>query len=96
MITFLLITALIITLGLNIASFILIRNLLKKQAVYEKWILDFKSDVIDTHAMMKLIDKQGTFATSLNDKGQFEADDQVGQVFKRLVALIEKLNERSQ
>jgi hypothetical protein len=42
------------------------------------------------------IDKVGTFATSMNDKGTFESDDQVGQVFKDLIELVEKLNQRIQ
>lgn len=96
MITFLLITVLVISLGLNVATFILIRNLLKKIGVYEAWILEFKQDVIDTLALMHTIDKQGTFASSLNDKGNFESDDQVGRVFQELVELIEKLNQRTQ
>lgn len=96
MITFLLITGLIISLGLNVTAYLLIRNLLKKQAIYEEWILEFKTDVKNTHELMQIIDRQGTFATSINDKGNFESDDQVGQVFKELRDLIEKLNERTQ
>jgi len=96
MITFLLITGLIISLGLNIATFILIRNLLKKISIYEQWILEFKQDVIDTLSIMRAIDKQGVFATSVNEKGVFESDDQVGQLFKEITDLIEKLNDRTQ
>jgi len=96
MITFLLITVLIISLGLNIAGFILIQTLLKKISTYEQWILDFKRDVLETLDIMREIDKQGTFATAVNDKGTFESDDQVGQVFKEILELIEKLNERAQ
>ena len=93
---FLLITGLVISLGLNVATFIIIRNLLEKTRTYEEWILDFKQDVIDTLALMRAIDKQGTFATSVNDQGTFESDDQVGQVFKELLDLSEKLNKRTQ
>lgn len=96
MITFLLITGLVISLGLNAVAFILVRNALRKTRIYEEWILDFKTDVIDTLEQMRAIDKQGTFATSLNDKGVFESDDQVGGIFKELTDLIEKLNERTQ
>jgi hypothetical protein len=96
MITFLLITGLVISLGLNAAAFILVRNALRKTRIYEDWILDFKTDVIDTLENMRAIDKQGTFATSLNDKGVFESDDQVGGIFKEILGLIEKLNERTQ
>jgi len=96
MITFLLILGLIISLGLNIAAYKLIRNLLRKISIYENWILEFKQDVTDTLSLMRAIDKQGVFATSLNEKGLFESDDQVGQIFKEIMSLIEKLNERTQ
>jgi len=96
MITFLLIVCLVISLGLNVAAYILIRILLKKQAVYEQWILEFKVAVNSTLASMKQIDKQGVFATSVNEKGIFESDDQVGEIFKQITALIEKLNDRTQ
>lgn len=96
MITFLLITGLVISLGLNAAAFILVRNALRKTRIYEEWIMDFKTDVINTLENMRAIDKQGTFATSLNDKGVFESDDQVGGIFKEILGLIEKLNERTQ
>ena len=95
MITFLLVAFLLISLGFNVAAFILIRILLKKQAVYEQWILEFRESVQTTLATMRQIDKQGVFATSLNDKGVFEHDDHVGQIFKDLDALIEKLNTRT-
>jgi hypothetical protein len=96
MITFLLIVISIISLGLNVAAYILIRNLLKKQEIYEAWILEFKTAVNTTLAAMRQIDKQGVFSTSVNEKGIFESDDQVGEVFKQILALIEKLNERTQ
>lgn len=95
MITILLITCLIISLGLNVATFILVRNLLKKNEIYEQWIVEFKQEVVDTLALMRAIDKQGTFATSVNAEGLFESDDQVGQVFKELEELIEKLEEKT-
>ena len=98
MITFLLITSLIISLGFNVATFIIVARLLKRTDTYEKWILDFKMDLVNTLREMRAIDKQGTFATSVSDpeKGVFESDDQVGQIFKELLRLVEKLNEKSQ
>jgi hypothetical protein len=96
MITTLLIVISVISLGLNVSAYILIRNLLKKQEIYEQWILEFKTAVNTTLADMRQIDKQGVFATSVNEKGIFESDDQVGEVFKQITALIEKLNERTQ
>lgn len=95
-ITFLLIAGLIIFLGITVATFIIIKRLLIKIDTYEKWILELKTDLVNTLESMRAIDKQGTFATSLNDKGLFESDDQVGQIFKEILELIEKLNERTQ
>ena len=97
-ITIFLIIGLVISIGLNLTMFILIKNLLKKIDVYEEWVLDFKTDLVDTLQQMREIDKQGTFATSLSDpeKGIFESDDQVGIIFKDLTSLVEKLNQRIQ
>ena len=97
MITFILITGLIISLGLNVAAYILIQILLKKISTYEQWILDFKTDVVDTLGSMRKIDEEATFKSSFESTGvgAFESDDQVGQVFKELLNLVEKLNERT-
>jgi hypothetical protein len=83
-----------ISMGLNIAGYILIKTLLRKIAVYEQWIVDFKDDVAHTVESMRAIDKEGTFATSLNEKGNFESDDQVGQVFKELLHVVESLDQK--
>ncbi len=105
MITFLLITGLVITLALCTASFILIKTLLQKIRTYEAWIqkyetwiLDCKADVAKTLETMRTIDKDATFKSSFTsaDRGEFESDDQVGVVFKELLDLIEKLNQRTQ
>ena len=94
MILFLLILGLIISLGINIATFVIIYRLISRIDVYETWILEFKQSVVNTLVNMRNIDKQGMFATSMNDKGTFESDDQVGQIFKELLNLIETLNEK--
>jgi hypothetical protein len=96
MIIFLLIIGLIVLLGLDAAAFILIQRLLGKISTYETWILEFKQDVINTLAWMRAIDIRGDFAARLNDEGVFESDDQVGQTFKELLDLIEKLNKRAE
>jgi translation elongation factor EF-Tu-like GTPase len=96
MITFLLIVGLIISLGFNVATFIIIPRLLTRIDIYEDWILDLKTELINTVEEMRKIDRQGTFATSINDKGTFESDDQVGQIFKDILELIEKLNDKTQ
>ena len=58
--------------------------------------MEFKEDVETTLEDMKAIDERGTFATSLNDKGKFESDDEVGVIFKEMQDIIEKLNQRTQ
>lgn len=85
---------LILSLTVNIFTIILIKTLVAKNNIYEKWILGFKEDITETINSMREIDKQGTFATSLNDKGIFESDDQVGQIFKEIMGIIEDLNEK--
>lgn len=96
MITILLSLGLVISLGLLAATFIIIQRLLAKVDTYEDWILDFKTDVIDTLEQMREIDKSAVFSSKLNDKGAFESDDIVGGVFKELLELVEKLNQRTQ
>ncbi len=98
MITFLLITGLIISLGLNVATFILIRILLNKIRTYEQWVIEFKQHVSGTLEEMRKLDSDATFKSSFDStgKGVFESDDQVGQVFKELLDLIEKLDSRIQ
>lgn len=75
---------------------VIIKKLLGKIDMYESWILEFKENVMNTLEQMREMDKQGLFATNLNDKGIFETDDQVGAIFKELLDLIEKLNQRTQ
>ena len=98
MIIFLLTLSLVISLGLLITAYIIIRRLLAKIDTYEEWILDFKTDVIDTLEQMRTIDRGSTFKSSFESsgKGAFESDDLVSGVFKDLLALIEKLNQRTQ
>ena len=95
-ISILLALSLVISLGLLITAYIIIKRLLAKIDTYEEWILDFKTDVIQTLERMRDIDKSVVFSSRLNEKGAFESDDQVGGVFKDLLALVEKLNQRTQ
>ena len=95
-ISILLALSLVISLGLLITAYIIIKRLLAKIDTYEEWILDFKTDVIQTLERMRDIDKSVVFSDRLNEKGAFESDDQVGGCFKDLLELIEKLNQRTQ
>lgn len=87
---------LIISLGIAISSVILNKILITKNTIYEEWIREFKQSATNTLNTMREIDKVGTFATSVNDKGTFESDDQVGQIFREMSDLVEKLNEKVQ
>lgn len=55
-------------------------------ALLQKWVEEFKGDVLKTYAHMNLLD----------DKQMFSKDDDVGIVFRDMVELIQKLNERTQ
>jgi hypothetical protein len=96
MIVTLLTLGLVISLTLLLIGFLIIKRLLNRCEIYEEWILDFKTDVISTLEEMRDIDKSAVFSSRLNDKGVFESDDIVGGVFKELVDLVEKLNQRTQ
>lgn len=94
MITFLLTICLITSVGLSVSTFILIRILLKKISIYEKWIVDAKDEVSQVLDSMRKIDKMGVLATSLNNDGVFESDDQIGHIFKDLEDLVKELNDK--
>ena len=98
MITFLLIIGLIILLGLNVATCIIILRQIKRIGIYEEWILEFKMDLVNTLDEMRKIDSDATFKSSFKSDGMgaFESDDEVGQVFKDILGTIEKLNDRTQ
>lgn len=81
---------------ISVFSIILIRTLLVKISIYEQWIIDLRDSVNDTISDMRKIDKDGTFSTSLNDKGNFESDDQVGRIFKELLIIVEDLDNKVQ
>lgn len=51
-----------------------------------EWILEIKDDVNKTYQEIRFLDEQNIFAK----------DDEVGVVFQDMVALISKLNERTQ
>lgn len=64
-----------------------VNELLEEDSVLlQKWVEEFKADVLKTFAHMKLLD----------DKQMFEKDDDVGIVFRDMMELIQKLNERTQ
>ena len=58
-------------------------NLTRKVERLETWIESYAQRVIDTQDTLKEID----------DKGSFEADDEIGVVFQSIKETIDELNE---
>jgi methyl-accepting chemotaxis protein len=58
-------------------------NLTRKVERLETWIEDYAQRVISTQETLKIID----------DKGNFEADDEVGVIFQSIKETIDELNE---
>ena len=58
-------------------------NLTRKVERLETWIESYAQRVIDTQETLKEID----------DKGSFEADDEIGVVFQSIKETIDELNE---
>ena len=61
-------------------------NLTRKVERLETWIEDYAQRVINTQETLKVID----------DKGNFEADDEVGVIFQSIKETIDELNEITQ
>ena len=61
-------------------------NLTRKVERLETWIKSYAQRVIDTQDTLKEID----------DKGSFEADDEIGVVFQSIKETIDELNEITQ
>jgi len=58
-------------------------NLTKKTERLETWVENYAQKVIDTQNTLKEID----------DKGNFEADDEVGVIFQAIKETVDELNE---
>jgi HAMP domain-containing protein len=74
---------LILFILLTLVESYVIFNLTRKVERLESWIEDYAQRIIDTQATLKQID----------DKGNFEADDEVGIVFQSIKATVDELNE---
>ena len=61
-------------------------NLTRKVERLETWIEDYAQRVISTQETLKIID----------DKGNFEADDEVGVIFQSIKETVDELNEITQ
>tara|TARA_B100001013_G_scaffold271275_1_gene172381 strand:- start:278 stop:547 length:270 start_codon:yes stop_codon:yes gene_type:complete len=76
-----------ILLGIFIVTFIIgayiVRNLIKKIERLEDWVENYTQKIYGAYIEMKLLD----------DRGIFEADDEVGDVFSKLKDVTEQLNK---
>ena len=77
---------LIVSIVINILLYKAAQIQLNKSQIYERWILEFKDDVLHIYERMKSID----------NLQMFEKDDDVGSIFREMVDLISKLNSRTQ
>lgn len=73
---------LILSLILNLALGYAVYNLSNRSETYEDFITELDRDIAATLTNMRAIDLRGSF----------EADDEVGHVFRRLRAMVEKLD----
>ena len=74
---------LILFILLTLVEGYVIFNLTRKVERLETWIEDYAQRINDTNNVLKEID----------DKGTFEADDEIGVVFTTIKETIEELNE---
>lgn len=88
------------SIGINISLSILSKIHRKKIAFYEKeilksdaFIVSMKEVVEKSLLTMRDIDKQGVFSSRVLDRGVFESDDMIGQIFKDLIQVIDDLNK---
>ena len=74
---------LILFILLTLVESYVIFNLTKKTERLETWVEDYAQRIIDTQETLQQID----------DKGNLEADDEVGVVFTAIKETVDELNE---
>jgi|TARA_R110002033_G_scaffold20901_1_gene52325 HAMP domain-containing protein len=74
---------LILFILLTLVESYVIFNLTRKTERLESWVEDYAQRAIDTQETLKEID----------DKGNFEADDEVGVIFQAIKETVDELNE---
>ena len=93
MITFFLIFLLTISVVIIVLLSIIIKNILRKNSIYEQYIINVKNNVESALIEMREIDKQGVFSTGINSEtGLFESNDPTSQIFKQLLYALEDLS----
>lgn len=80
----------ILLVGIVILLSYLIRNLLVKVEKYEDVTLDQTKYLQD---ISKIISEGAIHLTKLDEKGHFQADDEVGEFFKQMQKIQEQLNK---
>ena len=74
---------LILFILLTLVQGYVIFNLTRKVERLETWVEDYAQRIIDTQEVLKEIDQ----------KGNFEADDEVGAIFTVIKVAVDELNE---
>jgi transcription elongation factor Elf1 len=76
--------------GLGFACY----NMVKKIEVYEDWLDYFRTEIHDVHTRLDDVDKSGIFVSSVDEKGMFAKDDDVGFVFSEILRIIREFDEK--
>lgn len=68
----------------NVLTTVALIAKIKKNSIYEQWILDYQKEVNDAYISMKYLD----------DKEMFSKDDQVGVSFQSLLSILRDLDNK--
>jgi hypothetical protein len=73
-----------------VASFFIIRNLIKKNENQEDIIKEYEDFIIKQSEAINACDQR---LKKVDDKGVFQSDDEIGWMFKEILKIQEALNE---
>ena len=73
-----------------VASFFIIRNLIKKNENQEDIIKEYEDFIIKQSEAITACDQR---LKKVDDKGVFQSDDEIGWMFKEILKIQEALNE---
>ena len=73
-----------------VASFFIIRNLIKKNENQEDVIKEYEDFIIKQSEAITACDQR---LKKVDDKGVFQSDDEIGWIFKEILKIQEALNE---
>ena len=73
-----------------VTSFFIIRNLIKKNENQEDIIKEYEDFIIKQSEAITACDQR---LKRVDDKGVFQADDEIGWIFKEILKIQEALNE---